>query len=100
MNPEKNREFENNMNQLMRVLKKLLKNLPGQPPFPPFQGKSPEGGVNLNLCFFTFLPMSPEDYEAFEEAYEQSLHEERADDFVPELTPSDVEFLRRNGIRF
>ena len=31
MNPEKDKEFENNMNQLVKLLKKLLRNLPGQP---------------------------------------------------------------------
>ena len=100
MNP-KDKEFENNMNQLVTLLKKLLKNLPGQPPLSHFQGKPGDGSVNLNVCFFNFLPMSPEEFEAFEEAYEQAIFpEDRSEDLSRVLTPSDIEFLRRNGIRF
>ncbi len=101
MNPEKDREFESNMNQLLRLLKKLLKNLPGHPPFSHLQGMPGEGAMNMNVCFFTFLPLSPEEFEAMEGAYEEGLFsEERGEDLSPELTPSDVEFLRRHGIRF
>ena len=99
MNSE--REFENNMNQLVRLLQKLLKNLPGKPPFSKLQGKPGEAGMNLNICFFNFLPVSPEDFEAFEEAYEQAAFpEDRNEEIFGELSPSDMEFLRRNGIRF
>lgn len=99
MSPE--REFENNMNQLVRLLQKLLKNLPGKLPFSKLQGKPGETGMNLNICFFNFLPMSPEDLDAFEEAYEQAAFpEDRGEEFSRELSPSDMEFLRRNGIRF
>lgn len=101
MNPEKDREFESNMNQLVRLLKKLLKNLPGQPPFSHFQGKPGDGNVHLNVCFFNFLPMSPEEFEAFEDAYEQAVFpEDKGEDLSRDLTPSDLEFLRRHGIRF
>ena len=99
MNSE--REFENNMNQLVRLLQKLLKNLPGKPPFPQFQGKPGEAGMNLNVCFFNFLPVSPEEFEALEEAYEQAVFpEDRNEELSRELSPSDMEFLRRHGIRF
>ena len=101
MNPEKDREIEGNINQLVRLLKKLLKNFPGQAPFSQFQGKTQDGAVNLNLCFFTFLPLSAEEFEAFEEAYEQGLFtEERGEELSRDLTPSDREFLRLHGIRF
>ncbi len=101
MNPEKDREFESNMNQLVKLLKKLLKNLPGQPPFTQFQGKSGEAPMYLNFCFFNFLPFGPEEFDALEDAYEQSLFpEERSEELNRGLTPSDIEFLRRNGIRF
>ncbi len=100
MNPE--REFENNMNQLVHLLKKLIKNLPGKPPFSQFPAKQGEAGMNLNICFFNFMAMSPEECEAFEEAaYGQAgFHEEGSEEMSRELSPSDVEFLRRNGIRF
>ena len=100
MNPEKDKEFENNMNQLVKLLKKLIKNLPGPAPFSQMQGKSGEG-MNLNICFFNFLPMSPEELEAFEDAYEQALFpDDPSEEFPKDLTPSDMDFLRRNGIRF
>ncbi len=99
MNPE--REFENNMNQLVRLLQKLLENLPGKPPFSQFQGKPAETGMNLNICFFNFMPLSSEEFEAFEEAYEQAgFYEDRSEELSRKLSPSDMEFLRRNGIRF
>ena len=99
MNPQ-DKEFENNMNQLVRLLKKLMKNLPGQP-FSKLQGKPGDGAMHLNVCFFNFFPMGPEDYDAFEEAYEQSLSfEDREEHLSPQLSPSDIEFLRRHGIRF
>ena len=101
MNPEKDKEFESNMNQLVRLLKKLLKNLPGRPPLSHFQGKPEDGGMSLNVCFFNFLPMTPEEFEAFEEAYEQAIFpEDRSEELSRELTASDLEFLRRHGIRF
>ncbi len=101
MNPDKNKEFENNMNQLVRILKKLLKNIPGQAPFPNFQAPSGDGSVHLNLCFFSFFPISAEELDEFEEAWEQAYYpDEKGEDLSPELTPSDVEFLRRHGIRF
>ena len=101
MNPDKDREFEGNMNQLIRLLKKLLKNFPGRPPFSQFSAKPGQDAMNVNVCFFTFLPLSPDEWEAFEDAYEQAVFsEEREEDFSHELTPSDEDFLRRNGIQF
>ena len=97
MNPEKNRDFENNMNQLLQLLKKLLKNLPGQPPISKFSGKSSEP-VNLNV-FFNFLPLTPEEFDAMEEAYEQAMYPED-DEWPADLTAADIEFLRKNGLRF
>ena len=103
MNPDKNKEFENNMNQLIRILKKLLKNIPGQAPFSNFQNPSAsgEGSVHLNLCFFSFFPLSPEELDEFEEAWEQAYYQDdKGEELSAELTPSDVEFLRRHGMRF
>ena len=57
--------------------------------------------MHLNVCFFNFMPLSPEEMDAFEEAYEQAIfQEDRGEEMSHDLTPSDLEFLRRHGIRF
>lgn len=58
--------------------------------------------VQVNLCFFTFLPVSAEDLEELGVELQEAL--DQAEDVNPELAfelnPGDEEFLRRNGIRF
>ena len=103
MNPERDRDFDQNIHQLILLLKRILKNIPQQGGFPqlPSGLLGKDGAVNLNLCFFTFLPLSPEDYEDLEDIYDQYFaQEEKAEEFQPGLTPSDIEFLRQHGIRF
>ena len=105
MNFEDHKEFDQNLNDLVHLLKKMIQNLPhlpqnSMPKFP----KSKNGDVQVNFCFFNFIPMSPEDFEEVDEMYEQFLaEEERAEkrqDFSKELSASDIEFLRRHGIQF
>ena len=101
MNSDKDKNFERSMKQLLSLLKKILKNLPSQGPLSPMNPALKDSGVNLNLCFFTFLPILPEDWEEWEELYDTYLSgEEKADEFSSELSPADIEFLRRHGIRF
>src|SRR6185436_13241319 len=99
------KDFDQNMNHLIRLLKKMIKNLPhlsqGPGPMPKFS-KSKDGDIHVNFCFFNFMPMSAEDLEEIDEIYEQYLaEEEKAErsDLSPELNASDLEFLRRLGIR-
>lgn len=98
---EKDREFDQNLNQLIGLLKKLLKNVPqgGQPQS--FSGDK-ESGVNFNICFFTFLPINAEELDEFEEIYDQHFFpdDKNAEELSSELNQSDMDFLRRNGIRF
>jgi hypothetical protein len=103
MNPEKDKEFDQNLNQLIGLLKKLIKGLPSQQgPFTPNASNAKDGNINLNFCFFTFLPMAPEDFDEIEEAYDQFFFNEdkQQEDFSLDLNPSDLDFLRRNGIRY
>ena len=97
------KDFGNNINQLIQLLKKILTS------HPPQQGHLPElesllkgQGINLNLCFFTFLPISEEELDELEEIYEHYLFDEekRPEELTTDLNPSDLDFLRRNGIRF
>ena len=106
MSFEEHKEFEQNMNQLIRFLSKMIKNIPNFPQGgpPKFSGKDKDSGVNVNFCFFTFLPVNPEDLEEMDEIYERFLAEEEKMqnncELSGELSPSDLDFLRRNGIRF
>ena len=100
MNPEKDREFDHTLTQLIGLLKKLLKNIPQGGSFPSLSAEK-EGTVNLNL-FLTFLPLAPEEMDEFEEIYEQYFFQEDrpVEELSSELNPSDMDFLRRHGIRF
>ena len=103
MNPERDREFDQNMNQLIWLLKKILKTIPTHPQgdFPHFASPSKDGNIQLNLCFFTFLPIGPEDMDELEEIYDQYFfQDEKGEDLSGELNAADRDFLRRNGIRF
>ncbi len=104
MSPDSGKDFDRNMNQLVRLLKKIIKNLPfGQIPQQQYPfSKDKESGININFCFFNFLPMTEEEMEEMDAIYDQFLteEEEKATDFSPDLSPSDMDFLRRNGLRF
>ncbi len=99
MNPEKDKEFQQNMNHLVKLLKKIIGHLPSQGPFSSVPGEK-DSSINLNLCFFTFLPIGPEDLDELEEIYDQYFFDDKPEEFSSELTPSDLDFLRANGIQF
>lgn len=98
MNPDKDREFDQSMSQLLTLLKKLLKNVPKSGPF---SVPEKDQAVNLNL-FFTFFPVAPEELDELEEIYDHYYFQDdkTAEDLTTELNPSDLEFLKRNGIQF
>ncbi len=63
--------------------------------------------VNLNLCFFTFMPFPYDEYDdvEFDEMGEEGVGEAvgKADDIDAmkfEINGQDEEFLRKNGITF
>ena len=100
---------QNNMDgdirKLLALLKKILKNHPqGSEQIAKFMDQK---SFDLNLCFFTFVPMSPEDLMEFEEMYEEFLNrseETSSDDenskIEFKLNSEDLHFLKNNGIRF
>lgn len=104
MSQEPEKEFEKNMAQLIKLLKKLMASqFRGGGPIKDFpMGTKAGQGVNINFCFLSFFPMSPEELDDLEDLYEQYLSEEdkSAGDLSPDLTASDLDFLRKNGIRF
>ncbi len=96
-------DFDQNMSQLIQLLKKILMNhIPQGQQFQELQSLFKDHSINLNLCFFTFLPMTPQELDEFEEIYERYLFDEdRApEDLTENLSPADLEFLRRHGIRY
>ena len=101
MNFEKDENFSQNMRQLVLLLKKILKNLPtNHETLSQLAPLLKDTGINLNLYFFTFLPLAPEDMDELEDFYDPFWHEGKAEDLSGELNQDDLEFLRRNGIRF
>ncbi len=100
------KEFEQNMKQLMRLLKKIMAQYP-------MQGKSSEEimkilkdakekGPDVNIFFLNLAPLSPEEFEEIEEMFEGGLVGEhfRSGEMKCELNSEDQEFLKRHGIRF
>lgn len=103
MSPDSGKDFDQNMNQLVHLLKKIIKGLPFGAGSQPFSAKDKkEGGININFCFFNFLPITDEEIEEMDAIHDQFLAQEegRYAEFSPELNSSDMDFLRRNGIRF
>ena len=98
MNPDKDREFDQSMSQLLTLLKKLLKNVPKGGTF---TSPDKDQAVNLNL-FFTFFPITPEEMDELEEIYEHYFFQEdkNQEEFSSDLNQSDLDFLKRNGIQF
>ncbi|MBN1687840.1 MAG: hypothetical protein JW893_01935 [Candidatus Omnitrophica bacterium] len=102
MNSDHEKEFEHHVNQLVRILKKLVKNLPNQGKHPqiPSTFKDAEGNIHLNL-YFAFFPFAPEDMDEFEEFYDELIsREEKPESSKFHLNAEDREFLKRHGLSF
>lgn len=102
-------DMDGDIKKLLTLLKKILKHHPqGSDQISKFlDQKTEQKAFNLNLCFFTFIPMSPEELMEFEEMYDDYLSEVeesavRRDDPKLEfkLSTDDLDFLKKNGIRF
>ena len=97
--------MDGDIRKLLALLRKILKNHPqGSEQIAKFMDQK---SFDLNLCFFTFVPMTPEDLMEFEEMYEEFLNrsEEMSSDDEDskiefKLNSEDLHFLRNNGIRF
>ena len=97
--------MEGYIRKLLALLKKILKNHP--------QGSGEiaelmdQKSFNLNLCFFTFLPMSPDDLDDLEDMYQdflnqtgESMSKGKSSKIEFKLSSDDVDFLKKHGIRF
>ena len=100
------KEFGQNMKQLMHLLKKIMSQYPSD-------GKSPgemmeflkdvkDKSPDVNIFFLNMSPFSPEDFEEMEELCEGGAMGEyfRAGELKCELNDDDQVFLKRHGIRF
>lgn len=104
MKHDKDGDFEQYLNQLVRLLQKMAKSFPEQENFATHLKADKKSDSNLNVFLFNFLPMlpmTPEELEEMENFFEGALEGElRREDMKYELNSADKEFLRRNGIRF
>ena len=97
--------LESDIRKLLALLKKIIKNHPqGSDQISKFMDQK---SFDLNLCFLTFVPMTPEDLMEFEELYEEyvkgsqeSLLGEEGAKVEYKLSQADLDFLTKNGIRF
>lgn len=94
-------DFNKDMNQFIHLLKKILKNYQmfDKQNFPQSRKNN---DINVNLFIFPLIPLTPEEMDELEELYENyMLDDDRSpEDLTADLTESDRDFLRRNGIRF
>lgn len=99
---DKYSDFDRNMKQLIQLLKKILRGHIPHGQFSELQNIIKEQGINLNLFFFTFLPVSAQELDELEEIYDRYLLDEdkTPEELTDELSASDLDFLRRHGIRF
>lgn len=102
-------EMDGDIKKLLTLLKKILRNHPaGSEQISKFlDQKKDSNSLNLNLCFFTFVPMSPEELMEFEELYDDYLNDtEESSVYGSEikmefkLNTTDLDFLKKHGIRF
>ncbi len=96
------RDFNRSMQHLVELLKKLVSHLPAQPQKDAASFQAKDSHVNVNFCFFNFLPMSPDEMDELEQIYDSMMrdHDEVAAEIRSDLTSADLEFLRRHGIRY
>jgi len=100
------KEFEQNMKQLMQLLKKIMNqySLEGKSPgeavrfLKELKDKSPD----VNIFFLNMAPLSPEEFEEMEEMFEGGAMGEyhRSGELNCELNEDDQVFLKQHGIRF
>ena len=99
-------EFERNMKQLMKLLKKIMTQYPAE-------GKSPgemmkfikdmkDKSPDVNIFFLNMSPLSPEEFGEMEEMFENGAMSEylRSGELKCELNDEDQAFLKQHGIRF
>lgn len=100
------KEFEQNMKQLMRILKKIMSqySMEGKSPaemmkfLKDMKDKSPD----VNIFFLNMSPLSPEEFDEIEGLFEDGAMSEylKSGELKCELNEDDQVFLKQHGIRF
>lgn len=105
MSRDHRENLEEDIRKLLVLLKKIMRNHPhGSEQFAKLLDQK---SFDLNLCFLMFAPMVPEDLAAFQDMYQDFLNDSdepscKSDSPKLEfkLSRTDLEFLKKNGIRF
>ena len=100
------KEFEQNVKQLMQLLKKIMMQYPVQDKSPAemmkFLKDMKDKSSDVNIFFLNLSPFSPEEFDELEEMIESNFASEscRSGEIKSELSFEDREFLKKHGIRF
>ena len=95
--------MDGDVQKLIKLLKKILKSHPNGADISKIMG---EQAINLNLCFFAFVPMDIEDVDDFEAMCDEYVSRMEEAVYGPKeklefkLSQEDVTFLKQNGIKF
>ena len=95
-------DFNQDMKKFIQMLKKILNNSSFSEKSREMREGSDSTEFNVNFYIFPLISMSPEEMDELEEIYENFLMEDDRgpEDLSSNLTKSDLDFLRRHGIRF
>ncbi len=100
------KEFEQNMKQLMQLLKKIMSQYPtdGRNPVEmmKFLKDMKDKNLNVNIFFLNMSPLSLEEFDEIEEMFEEGAMGEylRSGELKCELNTDDQAFLKQHGLRF
>ncbi len=98
MKPEGN---DQNLTQLLQLLRKILGSQFKNGPLADLFSSQKSQGINVNVCFFSFFPMTPEELDELEAIYDDlDGSDDDDEDLNTELNASDLDFLRRHGIQY
>ena len=98
---EFDQNFDQNIKQLIKLLKKIMSHhgFKGKPQ--DLESHFKKEGMNMNLYVFNFITAFPEDLDDLDDLDDYGLFDkDNKEELSENLTASDLEFLRRNGIRF
>lgn len=98
------KEFEDNIKLLMRLLKKIMHRYPQLGQSQEFEKmlKNPKEIPDINIFLLNLAPVGMEDLEEVDEMFEEGLFAEgfKSGELKYELNNADQDFLKKHGIRF
>ncbi|MDP3919519.1 MAG: hypothetical protein Q8R76_01750 [Candidatus Omnitrophota bacterium] len=94
-------EFGKEVNELIRILKKLLKHTVKDEKWVKMESHTSDKGLNINIFLHPMILLNAQDFESLDEAYDKYLFDKGMKDDLPgELSPEDLDFLSQNGIEY